>query len=161
MGNHLLANPMLQTHSGSSPYNTLLAETFNPPSPAVFNATGQCVCVCVMKNILCVFSKCVYLYSLVSPFFLSDSLCEPINRHVQKLKYETRVLPLCLCFCHIHASPSSFTHIKHAKNQLQTIVPHLYKTVTSHSDMHIFQCFRCLLLQRWCINMNNRARLRL
>ncbi|XP_051982801.1 adhesion G protein-coupled receptor L1-like isoform X1 [Xyrauchen texanus] len=39
MGNHLLANPMLQTHSGS-PYNTLLAETFNPPSPAVFNATG-------------------------------------------------------------------------------------------------------------------------
>uniref|UniRef100_A0A672Q2W9 Adhesion G protein-coupled receptor L1-like n=1 Tax=Sinocyclocheilus grahami TaxID=75366 RepID=A0A672Q2W9_SINGR len=41
MGNHLLANPMLQTHSGSSPYNTLLAETFNPPSPAVFNATGH------------------------------------------------------------------------------------------------------------------------
>uniref|UniRef100_A0A672KKV8 Adhesion G protein-coupled receptor L1-like n=1 Tax=Sinocyclocheilus grahami TaxID=75366 RepID=A0A672KKV8_SINGR len=39
MGNHLLANPMLQTHSGSSPYNTLLAETFNPPSPAVFNGT--------------------------------------------------------------------------------------------------------------------------
>uniref|UniRef100_A0A9J7Y0I1 Adhesion G protein-coupled receptor L1-like n=1 Tax=Cyprinus carpio carpio TaxID=630221 RepID=A0A9J7Y0I1_CYPCA len=39
MGNHLLANPMLQTRSGSSPYNTLLAETFNPPSPAVFNAT--------------------------------------------------------------------------------------------------------------------------
>uniref|UniRef100_A0A671RDP1 Adhesion G protein-coupled receptor L1 n=1 Tax=Sinocyclocheilus anshuiensis TaxID=1608454 RepID=A0A671RDP1_9TELE len=41
MGNHLLANPMLQTRSGSSPYNTLLAETFNAPSPAVFNATGQ------------------------------------------------------------------------------------------------------------------------
>ncbi|XP_030635626.1 adhesion G protein-coupled receptor L1 [Chanos chanos] len=40
MGNHLLANPMLQTRSGSSPYNTLLAETFNPPSPAVFNSTG-------------------------------------------------------------------------------------------------------------------------
>ncbi|XP_016308288.1 adhesion G protein-coupled receptor L1-like [Sinocyclocheilus anshuiensis] len=40
MGNHLLANPMLQTRSGSSPYNTLLAETFNAPSPAVFNATG-------------------------------------------------------------------------------------------------------------------------
>ncbi|XP_062866466.1 adhesion G protein-coupled receptor L1-like isoform X2 [Trichomycterus rosablanca] len=39
MGNHLLANPVLQTHSGSSPYNTLLAETFNPSSPAVFNST--------------------------------------------------------------------------------------------------------------------------
>ncbi|XP_026110183.1 adhesion G protein-coupled receptor L1-like isoform X2 [Carassius auratus] len=39
MGNHLLANPMLQTRSGSSPYNTLLAETFTSPSPAVFNAT--------------------------------------------------------------------------------------------------------------------------
>ncbi|XP_047659150.1 adhesion G protein-coupled receptor L1-like isoform X4 [Tachysurus fulvidraco] len=37
--NHLLANPVLQTRSGSSPYNTLLAETFNPPSPAVFNST--------------------------------------------------------------------------------------------------------------------------
>uniref|UniRef100_A0A4W4HK15 Adhesion G protein-coupled receptor L1a n=1 Tax=Electrophorus electricus TaxID=8005 RepID=A0A4W4HK15_ELEEL len=41
MGNHLLANPVLQTRSGSSPYNTLLAETFNSPSPAVFNSTGQ------------------------------------------------------------------------------------------------------------------------
>lgn len=39
MGNHLLANPVMQTRSGSSPYNTLLAETFNPPSPAVFNST--------------------------------------------------------------------------------------------------------------------------
>uniref|UniRef100_A0A8B9H6N9 Adhesion G protein-coupled receptor L1 n=1 Tax=Astyanax mexicanus TaxID=7994 RepID=A0A8B9H6N9_ASTMX len=43
MGNHLLANPVLQTRSGSSPYNTLLAETFNPSSPAVFNSTGQFV----------------------------------------------------------------------------------------------------------------------
>ncbi|KAL7845167.1 hypothetical protein AOLI_G00233590 [Acnodon oligacanthus] len=40
MGNHLLANPVLQTRSGSSPYNTLLAETFNPSSTAVFNSTG-------------------------------------------------------------------------------------------------------------------------
>ncbi|XP_036409366.1 adhesion G protein-coupled receptor L1-like isoform X1 [Megalops cyprinoides] len=40
MGNHLLTNPGLQSRSGSSPYNTLLAETFNPPSPGVFNSTG-------------------------------------------------------------------------------------------------------------------------
>ncbi|XP_061079086.1 adhesion G protein-coupled receptor L1 isoform X2 [Conger conger] len=40
MGNHLLTNPVLQTRSGTSPYNTLLAETFNPPSPGVFNSTG-------------------------------------------------------------------------------------------------------------------------
>ncbi|XP_028310687.1 adhesion G protein-coupled receptor L1 isoform X4 [Gouania willdenowi] len=40
MGNHLLTNPMLQTRTGSSPYNTLLAESFTPPSPGVFNSTG-------------------------------------------------------------------------------------------------------------------------
>ncbi|XP_029107780.1 adhesion G protein-coupled receptor L1-like isoform X2 [Scleropages formosus] len=40
MGNHLLTNPVLQTRSGTSPYNTLLAESFNPPSPGVFNSTG-------------------------------------------------------------------------------------------------------------------------
>ncbi|KAG7460259.1 hypothetical protein MATL_G00219500 [Megalops atlanticus] len=40
MGNHLLTNPVLQSCSGSSPYNTLLAETFNPPSPGIFNSTG-------------------------------------------------------------------------------------------------------------------------
>ncbi|XP_052408946.1 adhesion G protein-coupled receptor L1-like [Carassius gibelio] len=40
MGNHLLTNPVLQTRTGSSPYNTLLAETFTPPSPGVFNSTG-------------------------------------------------------------------------------------------------------------------------
>nr|XP_057906239.1 adhesion G protein-coupled receptor L1 isoform X4 [Doryrhamphus excisus] len=40
MGNHLLANPVLQTRSGTSPYNTLLAESFTPPSPGVFNSTG-------------------------------------------------------------------------------------------------------------------------
>ncbi|XP_069052008.1 adhesion G protein-coupled receptor L1 isoform X3 [Lepisosteus oculatus] len=42
MGNHLLTNPVLQTRSGTSPYNTLLAESvgFNPPSPNVFNSTG-------------------------------------------------------------------------------------------------------------------------
>uniref|UniRef100_A0A8C9V7D7 Adhesion G protein-coupled receptor L1 n=1 Tax=Scleropages formosus TaxID=113540 RepID=A0A8C9V7D7_SCLFO len=39
MGNHLLTNPVLQTRSGTSPYNTLLAESFNPPSPGVFNST--------------------------------------------------------------------------------------------------------------------------
>uniref|UniRef100_A0A671LTB6 Adhesion G protein-coupled receptor L1a n=1 Tax=Sinocyclocheilus anshuiensis TaxID=1608454 RepID=A0A671LTB6_9TELE len=39
MGNHLLTNPVLQTRTGSSPYNTLLAETFTPPSPGVFNST--------------------------------------------------------------------------------------------------------------------------
>uniref|UniRef100_A0A672PCU4 Adhesion G protein-coupled receptor L1 n=1 Tax=Sinocyclocheilus grahami TaxID=75366 RepID=A0A672PCU4_SINGR len=41
MGNHLLTNPVLQTRTGSSPYNTLLAETFTPPSPGVFNSTGN------------------------------------------------------------------------------------------------------------------------
>ncbi|XP_061604272.1 adhesion G protein-coupled receptor L1 isoform X1 [Phyllopteryx taeniolatus] len=40
MGNHLLANPVLQTRSGTSPYNTLLAESFTPPSPGIFNSTG-------------------------------------------------------------------------------------------------------------------------
>ncbi|KAL4659196.1 adhesion G protein-coupled receptor L1-like isoform X1 [Arapaima gigas] len=40
MGNHLLTNPVLQTRSGTSPYNTLLAESFNPTSPSVFNSTG-------------------------------------------------------------------------------------------------------------------------
>ncbi|XP_048104925.1 adhesion G protein-coupled receptor L1-like [Alosa alosa] len=43
MGNHLLTNPVLQTRSGTSPYNTLLAETFNPPSPAVFNPPSPAV----------------------------------------------------------------------------------------------------------------------
>uniref|UniRef100_A0A4W4HHD7 Adhesion G protein-coupled receptor L1a n=1 Tax=Electrophorus electricus TaxID=8005 RepID=A0A4W4HHD7_ELEEL len=41
MGNHLLTNPVLQTRTGPSPYNTLLAETFTPPSPGVFNSTGH------------------------------------------------------------------------------------------------------------------------
>ncbi|KAK1153872.1 hypothetical protein AOXY_G29581 [Acipenser oxyrinchus oxyrinchus] len=43
MGNHLLTNPVLQTRSGTSPYNTLLAESvgYNPPSPSVFNSTGK------------------------------------------------------------------------------------------------------------------------
>uniref|UniRef100_A0A6Q2YPP4 Adhesion G protein-coupled receptor L1a n=1 Tax=Esox lucius TaxID=8010 RepID=A0A6Q2YPP4_ESOLU len=40
MGNHLLTNPVLQTRAGTSPYNTLLAESFTPPSPGVFNSTG-------------------------------------------------------------------------------------------------------------------------
>ncbi|XP_018560205.1 adhesion G protein-coupled receptor L1 [Lates calcarifer] len=40
MGNHLLTNPVLQTRTGTSPYNTLLAESFTPPSPGVFNSTG-------------------------------------------------------------------------------------------------------------------------
>lgn len=98
MGNHhLLANPMLQTRSGSSPYNTLLAETFNPPSPAVFNATGQCVC----GEKRFVFSLnvfiCIHLFLLSSCLTLSAlSLCEPIHRDVQKLKYGTRVLTVCV-----------------------------------------------------------------
>lgn len=41
MGNHLLTNPVLQTRGGTSPYNTLLAESFTPPSPGVFNSTGE------------------------------------------------------------------------------------------------------------------------
>ncbi|XP_062871965.1 adhesion G protein-coupled receptor L1 [Trichomycterus rosablanca] len=40
MGNHLLANPVLQTRTATSPYNTLLTESFTPPSPGVFNSTG-------------------------------------------------------------------------------------------------------------------------
>lgn len=40
IGNHLLTNPVLQTRTGTSPYNTLLAESFTPPSPGVFNSTG-------------------------------------------------------------------------------------------------------------------------
>ncbi|XP_067589673.1 adhesion G protein-coupled receptor L1 isoform X4 [Pseudorca crassidens] len=40
MGNHLLTNPVLQPRGGTSPYNTLIAESvgFNPSSPAVFNS---------------------------------------------------------------------------------------------------------------------------
>uniref|UniRef100_A0A452J739 Uncharacterized protein n=1 Tax=Gopherus agassizii TaxID=38772 RepID=A0A452J739_9SAUR len=40
MGNHLLTNPVLQTRGGTSPYNTLIAESvgFNPSSPPVFNS---------------------------------------------------------------------------------------------------------------------------
>lgn len=43
MGNHLLTNPVLQPRGGSSPYNTLIAESvgFNPSSPPVFNSPGE------------------------------------------------------------------------------------------------------------------------
>uniref|UniRef100_A0A674ISZ1 Adhesion G protein-coupled receptor L1 n=1 Tax=Terrapene triunguis TaxID=2587831 RepID=A0A674ISZ1_9SAUR len=43
MGNHLLTNPVLQTRGGTSPYNTLIAESvgFNPSSPPVFNSPGK------------------------------------------------------------------------------------------------------------------------
>uniref|UniRef100_A0A8C1U1M8 Adhesion G protein-coupled receptor L1 n=1 Tax=Cyprinus carpio TaxID=7962 RepID=A0A8C1U1M8_CYPCA len=127
MGNHLLANPMLQTRSGSSPYNTLLAETFNPPSPAVFNATGQCVCD---EEHCFVCFRCVYLYSLVFLCISSLlscsvlSLYELIYRHVQKLKYgHMFTLSVRLCFFHFHAAPSfsppccvySVIQIKHGK----------------------------------------------
>uniref|UniRef100_A0A673WDW5 Adhesion G protein-coupled receptor L1a n=1 Tax=Salmo trutta TaxID=8032 RepID=A0A673WDW5_SALTR len=44
MGNHLLTNPVLQTRTGTSPYNTLLAESFTPPSPGVFNSTENTLC---------------------------------------------------------------------------------------------------------------------
>lgn len=153
MGNHhLLANPMLQTRSGSSPYNTLLAETFNPPSPAVFNATGQCV----WWKTFCVFSKCVYLYSLVSPFFLSYSLCSVSLWIDLQARSETQVwdtcshsLSVCLCFYHFHASPSVI-HIKHDGNNLQTLVLNLSNmTFMSQSDTHqIFQCYSCQLCGR-------------
>lgn len=43
MGNHLLTNPVLQPRGGTSPYNTLIAESvgFNPSSPPVFNSPGE------------------------------------------------------------------------------------------------------------------------
>ncbi|XP_028642164.1 adhesion G protein-coupled receptor L1 isoform X3 [Grammomys surdaster] len=43
MGNHLLTNPVLQPRGGTSPYNTLIAESvgFNPSSPPVFNSPGS------------------------------------------------------------------------------------------------------------------------
>lgn len=43
MGNHLLTNPVLQPRGGTSPYNTLIAESvgFNPSSPPVFNSPGK------------------------------------------------------------------------------------------------------------------------
>lgn len=43
MGNHLLTNPVLPPRGGTSPYNTLIAESvgFNPSSPPVFNSPGR------------------------------------------------------------------------------------------------------------------------
>lgn len=43
MGNHLLTNPVLPPRGGTSPYNTLIAESvgFNPSSPPVFNSPGS------------------------------------------------------------------------------------------------------------------------
>uniref|UniRef100_A0A3P8QS46 Adhesion G protein-coupled receptor L1a n=1 Tax=Astatotilapia calliptera TaxID=8154 RepID=A0A3P8QS46_ASTCA len=62
MGNHLLTNPVLQTRSGTSPYNTLLAESFTPPSPGVFNSTGYFVAVCVrVEYVLSLLSFCLLL----------------------------------------------------------------------------------------------------
>lgn len=45
MGNHLLTNPVLQPRGGTSPYNTLIAESvgFNPSSPPVFNSPGESI----------------------------------------------------------------------------------------------------------------------
>uniref|UniRef100_A0A663FIF8 Adhesion G protein-coupled receptor L1 n=1 Tax=Aquila chrysaetos chrysaetos TaxID=223781 RepID=A0A663FIF8_AQUCH len=42
MGNHLLPNPVLQPRGGSSPYNTLIAESvgFAPASPPAFTSPG-------------------------------------------------------------------------------------------------------------------------
>lgn len=47
MGNHLLTNPVLQPRGGTSPYNTLIAESvgFNPSSPPVFNSPGETIVV--------------------------------------------------------------------------------------------------------------------
>uniref|UniRef100_A0A667XCR4 Adhesion G protein-coupled receptor L1 n=1 Tax=Myripristis murdjan TaxID=586833 RepID=A0A667XCR4_9TELE len=50
MGNHLLANPVLQTRTGTSPYNTLLAESFTPPSPGVFNSTGELLLITCARD---------------------------------------------------------------------------------------------------------------
>lgn len=36
LGNHFLTNPVLQTHAGASPYDTMLAQGYNQP----FSATG-------------------------------------------------------------------------------------------------------------------------
>lgn len=36
LGNHFLTNPVLQTHAGASPYDTMLAQGYNQP----FTATG-------------------------------------------------------------------------------------------------------------------------
>lgn len=76
MGNHLLTNPVLQTRSGTSPYNTLLAESFTPPSPGVFNSTGQlllnapvCVCALVGMWACMLHSVCTQLDFLVSASF--------------------------------------------------------------------------------------------
>lgn len=43
MGNHLLTNPVLQPRGGTSPYNTLIAESvgFNPSSPPALNSPGR------------------------------------------------------------------------------------------------------------------------
>ncbi|XP_028978162.2 adhesion G protein-coupled receptor L1, partial [Esox lucius] len=40
LGNHFLTNPVLQTHPGVSPYNTLLAQGYSQPSPSLFTSTG-------------------------------------------------------------------------------------------------------------------------
>lgn len=37
LGNHFLTNPVLQTHAGASPYDTMLAQGYNQP----FTATGR------------------------------------------------------------------------------------------------------------------------
>lgn len=36
LGNHFLTNPVLQTHAGASPYDTMLAQGYSQP----FSATG-------------------------------------------------------------------------------------------------------------------------
>lgn len=37
LGNHFLTNPVLQTHAGASPYDTILAQGYNQP----FTSTGR------------------------------------------------------------------------------------------------------------------------
>lgn len=94
MGNHLLTNPVLQTRSGTSPYNTLLAESFTPPSPGVFNSTGQLLVntsVCVRSLVtVCV---CVeYVLSLLSFCLL---LCQQFG-----MVYTSSVCAcMCVCLC--------------------------------------------------------------
>ncbi|KAL1005095.1 hypothetical protein UPYG_G00054440 [Umbra pygmaea] len=40
LGNHFLTNPVLQTHQGVSPYDTLMAQGYSQPSSGLFTSTG-------------------------------------------------------------------------------------------------------------------------
>lgn len=80
LGNHFLTNQMLQTHTGASPYDTILAKGYNQP----FSSTGTstlrstqflyvCVVVltcflikaCFIKNIKCILSN---VYTIIKQY---------------------------------------------------------------------------------------------